>query len=141
MGIAGALIGLAGLVAKGVAAATTPAADTRSWTSLPASVMLFTADVQPGSPVVMASAASSAQPLPIQSSKNGCWIGWGRTRSALAASSGGTAVLADASVEVGNREEKNKAFRASLVSDFSYAKAPSSSPASSAPLLHPVAAN
>jgi len=118
MGMAGAIVGLIGLVAKGVAAATTPAADTRTWSSLPANVMLFTADIDPQPPVTLASAANAAAPLPIQASRNGCWIGWGGTRSALATADGGTAQLADAEVQTSNREDKNKAFRAALVADF-----------------------
>ena len=118
MGMAGAIVGLLGLVAKGVSAATTPAADVRAWTSLPANVMLFTADVQPKSPITLASATSAAAVLPIQASQNGCWIGWGRTRSALAATDGGTAKFSDGKVETSNREEKNKAFRVALTTDF-----------------------
>lgn len=118
VGMAGAIVGLLGLVAKGVSAATTPAADVRAWSSLPANVMLFTANVQPRFPVTVASATSATTALPIQTSKNGCWIGWGRTRSALATTEGGTAIIVDGKVETSNREEKNKAFRVALTTDF-----------------------
>jgi len=117
---AGAIVALVGLVAKGVAYATTPAADLRQWTSLPASVMLFTGDVEPGPGVTMMSAAStnSAALLPVQHRNGGCWIGWGRTRSALATIAGGVAVVADTKVEYTDRDAKNVAFRANLKTEF-----------------------
>jgi len=116
---AGAVVALIGLVAKGVAYATTPAADLRQWTSLPASVLLFTGDVEPGPGLTMVSTANPTPVLlPVQQRTGACWIGWGRTRSALAAEAGGVAVVADTNVEYADREAKNNAFRATLKSEF-----------------------
>ena len=116
---AGAVVALVGLVAKGVAYATTPAADLRQWTSLPASVLLFTGDVEPGPGLTIASAVNQTPVLLSVQQRNGaCWIGWGRTRSALAIEAGGVAVLGDTKVEYADREAKNNAFRANLMTEY-----------------------
>ena len=115
----GAVVALIGLVAKGVAYATTPAADLRQWTSLPASVLLFTGDIEPGSGLTMVSAVNQSPVLlPVQQRNGACWIGWGRTRSALAFEAGGVAVVVDTKVEYADRDAKNNVFRANLKSEF-----------------------
>ena len=116
---AGALIGLAGLLAKGVAAATTPAADTRTWQSLPASLLLHTADSAMPANLTLASASGRGDAmLPVQATQGGCSIAWGRTRSALAASDGGTVRFADDKAQERGREKKNELFRGMLKAEF-----------------------
>jgi tetratricopeptide (TPR) repeat protein len=110
-GLAGMFIGL---VAKGVEAATTPAADIRTWDTLPAKVMLYTApDVSKGPVSFLIN--GSAKLAPLQASHGNCSFAWGRTRSAQAIESGGTAVFnANEKPVEENRAERNKLFRTML---------------------------
>lgn len=117
--------GLAGLgvsLISGVfSAATTPAADTRYWGTLPASVYITLADTLPPDTLQLTfnyapvSAPDVSQPGAILlEARNGqCGIAWGRTHSALPA-----AAITDPIVKETNRTERNRSFRALLESTF-----------------------
>jgi tetratricopeptide (TPR) repeat protein len=113
-GLAGMLVGL---VAKGVAASTTPAADTRTWDSLPGRVMLYAgADLTRG-PVTI-TLEGRATPAALQATQGHCSFAWGHTRSALTTAMGGTVSIAEEKPLESDRGERNKALRAMLVSEL-----------------------
>jgi tetratricopeptide (TPR) repeat protein len=113
---AGAIIGLVGLFAKGVSAATTPTADTRAWQSLPAAV-LFQDRGAPLAGKVTVVSGNGETALAIQPSQGKCSIAWGRTRSALAAGDGGSVRFVDDRIQDEARREKNQLFRQQLQAD------------------------
>lgn len=113
---AGAIIGLVGLFAKGISAATTPTADTRAWQSLP-SVVLFQDRGEPLTGTLSVSSGNGERPLAIQPSTGKCSIAWGRTRSALGTSDGGTVRFVDDRTQEDARREKNTLFRQQLQAD------------------------
>ncbi len=117
-GMAGAgLIGLfVGLVADGIAASTTPAADVRYWSSLPDSIamrtgMLPVADVSGGN-------VAGAKAMPIASKIDHCRIVWARTHSALPVEFGGTAKISKEAAAEEGRETRNQLFRAMLEAEL-----------------------
>jgi hypothetical protein len=82
-------------------------------------VLLFTGDVKPEPGITITSAVNGTPALlPVQATNKGCWIGWGRTRPALAIPDGGTADVTDTRVEYADRDAKNVAFRANLRAEF-----------------------
>lgn len=121
---AGAIMTLFGAVSKIAAAATTPSADTRAWSSLPDSIYFGYAEKIPStSPdfrISYQSGGLTKTSNTMLSAKNGkCGLTWGRTRSALSASDGGTAKLSsNPEVLETKRGNKNKAFRAMLAERF-----------------------
>jgi tetratricopeptide (TPR) repeat protein len=121
--LAGAgLIGMfAGLVAKGIEQATTPAADVRSWDSLPGKIMLVTGPDIAKEPLQL-SVANSAKALPIQTTNAACSLAWGRTRSALTSDMGGTVRFEESVPTEANRGDRNRAFRAMLVTELAMLK-------------------
>lgn len=87
--LAGGIMALTGLIAKGVAAAAKPDADLRQWDNLPEYVYFATAALPTETPAVMAKfiEVGGYQRLPdkkvdIQFSEK-CGIGWVRSKSAL----------------------------------------------------------
>jgi tetratricopeptide (TPR) repeat protein len=113
---AGAIIGLVGLFAKGISAATTPTADTRAWQSLPSAV-LFQDRAEPLAGTLTVVSANGERPLAIQPSSGKCSIAWGRTRSALGVGDGGSVRFTDDRVQEDSRREKNNLFREQLKAD------------------------
>jgi hypothetical protein len=114
VGLAGMLIGL---VAKGVAASTTPAADTRMWDSLPGRVMLYGGTDLAKGPVTI-TVDGRATLAPLHATQGSCSVAWARTRSALTTAMGGTVSIAEDKPLESDRGERNKALRAMLVSDL-----------------------
>jgi len=116
-GLVGLLIGV---VAKAAEASANPAADVRAWTSLPAQVdIVADDDVSLDAATFTWSRQASGKPLALSASSGKCALGWARTRPALSADQGGTAVVASEQPDERNRGDRNKAFRAMLASDFS----------------------
>jgi len=113
---AGAIIGLVGLFAKGISAATTPTADTRGWQSLP-SVVLFHDRAVPLAGTTSVAWSGGERPLAIQASSGKCAIAWGRTRSALGVGDGGSVRFVDERIQEDARREKNDLFRQQLQAD------------------------
>lgn len=110
-----------GIVAKGVASATTPAADLRSWDSLPGKVMVLqTADLA-STPLKLV-VGGDAQDFPLRAVNGKCSIAWARTSSALTTDMGGTARIEDQKPVEANRGDRNKAFRAMLETELVSAK-------------------
>lgn len=111
IGMAGLFIGL---VAKGLEKAANPEADLRGWDTLPAQVLVrVSPEAHPGA-VLLVSGAQAA-PLPLQATQGRCSVAWGRTRPAV------LAALAPPSTPVpaeAQRGDRNRAFRAMLVSDM-----------------------
>jgi hypothetical protein len=109
-GLAGMFIGL---IAKSAEAAANPAADTRSWDTLPAQVHLFTArGVAQGQPVLVVD--EQARPMPLVAAHQKCSLAWGRTTSAMP-----TPFAPDAAFNPEtNRGDRNKALRHMLQTDF-----------------------
>jgi hypothetical protein len=107
---AGAVIGLLGLVAQGVSAATTPAADIRAWQSLPSTILVHDGDAWTRGEATIVSAAGE-RPVLIRGGKDGCTIAWGRTRSSLAEDDGGGVRFVKHRPQEDGRREKNSAFR------------------------------
>jgi hypothetical protein len=110
-----------GLVAKGVAASTTPAADVRSWDSLPGKVMVIQSPSLAGKPLQLV-VGSDAKDFPLRATNGKCSIAWGRTASALATDMGGTARIEDQKPVETNRGDRNKAFRAMVETELVAAK-------------------
>lgn len=88
--IAGAVLLLAGAIAKGTAAAARPEADLRQWDNLPDSVVITTLPATKDAAVAVKLYGADGMVLPgadyrlpIQQGKQ-CSIAWGRTTSALA---------------------------------------------------------
>ena len=113
-GVAGMLIAL---FAKGIAASTTPAADTRMWDSLPARLMFKGGSDVATSPVTI---SMNGRPVaaPLQATHGRCSFAWGHTGSALAASMGGAASMAEDKPLEANRGERNKAMRNMLATEM-----------------------
>lgn len=113
------LIGMfAGLIAKGVEQATTPAADLRGWEALPGKVVMISApDIAKGAPLEL-KVAGAGQPLPLVSAHGSCSIAWGRTASALASGQGGAGKADESAPTEANRGDRNRSFRAMLVDEL-----------------------
>ena len=119
MGAAGLVGLLIGVVAKGAEANANPAADVRAWTSLPAKVELLSADdIALDGMTFTWTGESAGKPLAMTTVHGQCSLGWGRTRSALAAEQGGTANIGNDQPNESNRGDRNKAFRAMLAEQF-----------------------
>lgn len=116
-GMAGLLIGL---IAKGVEASTTPAADLRAWDSLPAAVKIYNAPDVAKAPVHL-SMAGVSRAAPLHAAKGQCSFAWARTRSALTVAMGGVVAIAEDKPVEANRGERNKALRAMLVDELQVA--------------------
>ena len=121
---AGAIIGLLGLIAKSASDAMTPAADTRYWGALPRHVYVATAGSLPGDAKLSlsydpGSGATETKPFAFVAKNQECGIAWGRTRSALAASDGGTAaVAASPAFDDAGRQSQNSVLRTMLLTGF-----------------------
>lgn len=113
-GLAGMFIGL---IAKGIEASTNPAADTRSWDSLPSHVMLHSAPGVAAGPVQIVVNGEIKQAA-ISASNGDCSFAWGRTRSALASESGGSAMINSDPPREESRGARNKAMRLTLTTDL-----------------------
>lgn len=119
----GAFGSLLGLAAKIAAQATTPAADTRGWTSLPDKLWVGQADALPAAGTQIRVAASdgltSSVVTPHLTGTSGqCGLAWARTRSAQSTAHNGTARLGAVEVNEAGREQRNAAFRAHLQATF-----------------------
>ena len=110
LGLAGMFVGL---IAKSAEAAANPAADTRSWDSLPARIHVHAdADGARGTPSLVVN--GKAQPLPLAAAQGKCAIAWGR---AVPPAMNPTEADASFNPET-NRGSRNKALRESLVREF-----------------------
>lgn len=132
----GAFGSLLGLAAKIAAQATTPAADTRGWTSLPDKLWVGQADALPaaGTQIRVGSSngLTSAVVTPHLTGSSGqCGLAWARTRSAHSTAHNGTARLGAVEVNESGREQRNAAFRAQLQATFHSAGANASAGAAS----------
>jgi hypothetical protein len=107
VGMAGMLIGL---VAKGIEAATTPAADIRAWDTLPGKIVMVSEKDIAAAPLKLVMADKSS-PVPLQATNGECSLAWARTSSALSTDSGGTAQFSPPKASEANRGDRNKAFR------------------------------
>ena len=121
--LAGAgLVGMfAGLIAKGVEQATTPAADVRNWDSLPGKLMLISGDDVAKEPLELRM-GNTGKAMPIQAASGACTLAWGRTRSALTTDLGGTVRFEDSAPSEANRGDRNRAFRTMLTSELAATK-------------------
>jgi len=117
-GMAGMLFGL---IAKGVEAATTPAADIRAWDSLPAAVKIHSAPDVAKAPFQIAMAGVS-KTSPLHAARGQCSFAWARTHSAQTVAMGGTAAMADGPPVESNRGERNRALRAMLINELADTK-------------------
>jgi tetratricopeptide (TPR) repeat protein len=112
-------IGMAvGLIGGLFASAMTPAADTRSWTNLPAGIAVVTASPQPAAlPPEMTFAVGGAQtePAALKSRSGKCALSWGRSQASVDAA---LAQVAKPSLAEGKHEGVNEQFRTTLHSTF-----------------------
>lgn len=111
LGLAGMLIGM---VAKGVEKAVTPAADVRTWATLPAQVLLATAPALSPATLALSVDGSPATPT-LHASKGACSVTWLRAAT-------GSPVAADSTQDrlplEQSRGDRNRAFRAMLTSEL-----------------------
>jgi tetratricopeptide (TPR) repeat protein len=115
-GLAGSLIGLAFSIAESSAK---PAADVRAWSSLPGQLVMFSNDAKANGEIRLSwKDQPQPAPLPVQGTHGRCSIAWGKTQSALSPKDGGTAAVRQDNAHDGGASEKNKAFRAMLVDEF-----------------------
>lgn len=112
---------LLGMVAKGVAAAATPAADIRAWDSLPSKVLVLQEVDSTGQPMSLV-VGGVAKEFPINTKAGNCSIAWARTSSALSVDAGGTARFDDRKLVEANRGDRNRAFRTMLSTELVAAK-------------------
>ena len=113
------LIGMfAGLVAKGIEHATTPAADVRGWDTLPGKVSMLQAPEGGTEGALQLQVSGTQKPLAIVVKNGSCSLAWGRTGSALPAELGGAARFEDLSPVEANRGDRNKSFRAMLADEL-----------------------
>ncbi len=129
----GAFGSLLGMAAKAAAQATTPAADTRGWTSLPDKLWIAQADALPAPDVaIQVDAASGENKFTVSphivATSGRCGFAWTRTRSPLTPAHNGVARLSGTDVNETGREQKNAAFRQLLMTTFPPA-APATTPA------------
>jgi tetratricopeptide (TPR) repeat protein len=115
IGMAGLFIGL---VAKGIEKAANPEADVRGWDTLPAQVLVRVSPEPTAGEVLLVSGAQAAA-LPLQASHGRCSVAWGRTRPAVVDAVAAGAANPPAEAQRGDR---NRAFRAMLVSELTVAE-------------------
>lgn len=117
-GMAGMLFGM---IAKGVEASTTPAADVRAWDSLPAAVKIHNAPDVAKAPFQI-SMAGVSKTSPLHAAGGQCSFAWARTHSAQTVAMGGTVTIIDGPPVESNRGERNRALRAMLLNEMAAAK-------------------
>lgn len=113
VGFAGMLIGL---IAKGMEAATTPAADVRAWSSLPSRIYVASGEALEDRFEYFN--GGDFRPPNLVAMNSQCAIAWGRTQSAQASAYGGVATISASEPKESERGARNLAFRSMLRERF-----------------------
>lgn len=118
----GSYVGSAGLlvnlISSGVASATTPEADARTWESLPKQIYLMGADNPPTTPAALSIKTDlngSASSFPLHVQHNKCGFTWAHTASPSKLLPTTEIIAADTDDDRGPKNEK---FRSQLLSQF-----------------------
>lgn len=114
---AGLAFMVVGLIAKGVEQASNPEADLRSWDSLPAQILVAMPSSQPAEASGF-TVGSSPRSFAMVARQGKCSVAWGRTRSALTTDMGGTVQIREGSGVEANRGDRNRAFRAMVITEI-----------------------
>lgn len=109
-GLAGMFIGL---IAKGVEASTNPAADLRSWDTLPGRILVYVEN-DIASPKLQLLETGQPAAMPLVASHGRCSLAWGRSHTVAPPM---TANSQPPNVEA-NRGDRNRALREALARDF-----------------------